>query len=168
MNAKLQQVTKKSESFAERVRRPLQEFAAAEASGGIVLLLCIVAALLWANLPLASSYTGFWETKLGLSLGRFELSDSLLHWINDGLMAIFFFYIGLEIKREILVGELSSPRHAAPSGNLHPLQCWKACCLWLGHSHGDRYCLLVRRPGAAESLCLAFGEGVSDCTGDCR
>lgn len=112
MNAKLQQVTKQSASLAQRVRRPLQEFAEAEASGGIVLLLCIVAALLWANSPFASSYTGFWDTKLGLSFGSFELSKSLLHWIDDGLMAIFFFYIGLEIKREVLVGELSSPRQA--------------------------------------------------------
>ena len=69
-------------------------------------------ALVLANSPLAESYFAFWELELGFSLGSAEFSESLLHWINDGLMAFFFFVVGLEIKREFLVGELSSVRQA--------------------------------------------------------
>jgi len=96
----------------DRVLHPFREFAEKEASGGIVLIFCLVAALAWANSPWASSYNNFWHTELTISFGSFTLSKSLLHWINDGLMALFFFVIGLEIKRELLVGELSSRRKA--------------------------------------------------------
>lgn len=72
-----------------------------------------VVALAWANSPWGASYTGLWGTKLSISLGSFSLEKDLTHWINDGLMAVFFLVVGLEIKREILVGELSSPRQAA-------------------------------------------------------
>lgn len=97
----------------DRVLHPFKEFAGKEASGGIVLILCLVAALAWANSPWASSYNNFWHTELNVSFGSFTLSKSLLHWINDGLMSLFFFVIGLEIKREILVGELATARRAA-------------------------------------------------------
>ncbi|MBS1706207.1 MAG: Na+/H+ antiporter NhaA [Armatimonadetes bacterium] len=97
----------------ERVLRPFQEFAEREASGGIVLLASAVLALVWANTSFAPSYFSLWETELRLTVGSWKLQKSLLHFINDGLMAMFFFIIGLEIKREILVGELSSLKQAA-------------------------------------------------------
>lgn len=65
------------------------------------------------NSPLAGAWHHLWETRLALSLGPVGLDMSLHHWINDGLMAVFFLVVGLEIKREILVGDLSSPRKAA-------------------------------------------------------
>lgn len=97
---------------AERLLRPFQEFARQEASGGIILIICMVIALFWANSPLVSSYHNLWQTKLTIGIGAFVLAKPLLLWINDGLMAVFFFVVGLEIKRELLVGELSSFRQA--------------------------------------------------------
>jgi len=97
----------------ERILRPFQEFARLEASGGIVLLLCTLIALAWANSPWAESYWHLWETEITIHVGRFEFSRPLHFWINDGLMVIFFLLVGLEIKREFLVGELSSSRKAA-------------------------------------------------------
>lgn len=96
-----------------RLLYPIREFMHAEASGGVVLIACALAALVWANSPWAASYTGLWSTKLTIGIGEWVLSESLLHWINDGLMAVFFFVVGLEIKREVLVGELASLRLAA-------------------------------------------------------
>ncbi len=101
------------EPLAERVLRPFQKFAHAEASGGIVLLIAALSALVWANSPWGESYHHLWETKLTLGTPGFSLTESLHHWINDGLMAVFFFVVGLEIKREILVGELASVKQAA-------------------------------------------------------
>lgn len=92
--------------------RPFQKFAAQETSGGILLLVCAIAALVWANSPWIGSYVLLWHTPLTLRLGPFVLSHDLRFWVNDGLMAIFFFVVGLEIKRELLVGELASPRQA--------------------------------------------------------
>jgi NhaA family Na+:H+ antiporter len=100
-------------SLAKQILRPFQEFMRTSASGGVILLLCTVAALVWANSPWASSYTDLWQTRLSIGLGSFVLAKPLLLWINDGLMAIFFFVVGLEIKREILIGELSSVKQAA-------------------------------------------------------
>lgn len=93
--------------------RPFQEFAARETSGGILLLFCTVLALVWANSPWAHSYAALWHTPVTLGFGDFTLSRDLHFWVNDALMAIFFFVIGLEIKRELLVGELAVPRQAA-------------------------------------------------------
>jgi NhaA family Na+:H+ antiporter len=97
----------------ERIVRPFQEFARVEASGGILLLISTAVALAWANSPWAGSYNSLWQTKLTIGLGGFALSKPILLWINDGLMSAFFFVVGLEIKREMLVGELASPRKAA-------------------------------------------------------
>ncbi|HYB99902.1 MAG TPA: Na+/H+ antiporter NhaA [Candidatus Limnocylindrales bacterium] len=96
-----------------RFLRPFQKFAQAGALGSIALLMCTAAALLWANSPWAHSYELLWETPLSVAAGAGELRLSLREWINDGLMAAFFLLVGLEIKRELLVGELSSPRQAA-------------------------------------------------------
>lgn len=96
-----------------RVTRALQRFIHIEAAGGVVLLICTVLALALANSPLSSKFLSIWKTELGFTLGAIEFSHSLKHWINDGLMAIFFFVIGMEVKREISLGELRNPRRAA-------------------------------------------------------
>lgn len=80
-----------------------------EAAGGIALMACTVAALVWANSPWAHTYDAIWQTKLTIGIGDWLLSKAAILWINDGLMAIFFFVVGLEIKRELLVGGLSTP-----------------------------------------------------------
>jgi NhaA family Na+:H+ antiporter len=95
-----------------QVRFLFQQFTRLQASGGILLLAATLLALLWANSPWSESYFRLWETYLSISLGALSLKESLLHWVNDGLMVIFFFVVGLEIKREILVGELASFRRA--------------------------------------------------------
>ena len=101
------------EPMLVRVLRPFQQFTHTEAAGGIVLLACAAVALVWANSPWAASYFHLWEATIGIRVGERALDLSLHHWINDGLMAVFFFVVGLEIKREMLVGELSTPRQAA-------------------------------------------------------
>ena len=93
--------------------RPFQRFVATESAGGVVLLLSALIALAWANSPWSDAYVHLWKTPLGFRAGGREFVLSLHHWINDGLMAVFFFVVGLEIKREMLVGELSSARQAA-------------------------------------------------------
>jgi Na+:H+ antiporter, NhaA family len=95
--------------------RPFQTFFRLESASGLLLLAAAVAALAWANSPLAGSYFQLWETLVTVSVGGFAISKPLLLWINDGLMAVFFFVVGLEIKREVLVGELASPKRAALS-----------------------------------------------------
>ena len=89
-----------------------QRFFRTETIGGLVLLFFGLSALVIANSPLAGTYSHLWETPLGLGIAHHELSLSLHQWINDGLMAVFFLLVGLEIKRELLAGELSSVRHA--------------------------------------------------------
>jgi NhaA family Na+:H+ antiporter len=93
--------------------RPLQEFLQTETAGGLLLLIAAAAALVWANLPAGTTYPDFWGTHLRLDLHVVDLNESLQQWVNDGLMAIFFYVVGLEIKREALVGELADRRKAA-------------------------------------------------------
>jgi Na+:H+ antiporter, NhaA family len=92
--------------------RPLVDFLSAEAAGGVVVVLAAIAAMMWANSPWAASYNTLWATEVGGSLGRFAFRMDLRHWVNDGLMTIFFFVVGLEIKRELVEGELRDPRKA--------------------------------------------------------
>jgi NhaA family Na+:H+ antiporter len=89
-----------------------QQFFRWEAAGGVVLLFCAVAGLAWANSPWADSYFALSKTYIGISWGDHTFKLSLSHWIADGLMVIFFFVVGLEIKRELIVGELSSFKQA--------------------------------------------------------
>ena len=91
----------------------IREFLRHQAAGGVVLLGAAVLAFALTNSPLAALYHEFFELHLTVKLGDVGLDKSLGHWINDGLMAIFFFLVGLEIKRELIEGELSSPRQAA-------------------------------------------------------
>lgn len=95
-----------------RASETFNDFFHSSTSGGIVLLVCTAIALLWANSPWSKSYFSLWEEHFSIGVGSVALSKTLLHWINDGLMVIFFFFVGLEIKREILVGELSSFKKA--------------------------------------------------------
>lgn len=97
----------------DRVTRALLDFLKAEAAGGIVMLIATALALVVANSALAHAYDTFWHQYAGVSVADWSLKLSLHHWVNDGLMAIFFFLVGLEIKRELLFGELASPRRAA-------------------------------------------------------
>lgn len=96
----------------DRVLAPFRRFTDTAASGGIVLIVATVVALAWANSPWSDSYNDLWASVLGIRLGDFELEMDLAHWINDGLMVIFFLIVGLEIKREMLAGELASMRQA--------------------------------------------------------
>ena len=96
-----------------RVVRPLQEFLESSTSGGILLVAAAVVALIWANSPLADSYVRLWHTPISLGVGSWTVSDSLRAWVNDGLMSFFFLVVGLEIKREVLIGELRDVRAAA-------------------------------------------------------
>jgi len=98
--------------FSEQFVRPAQQFFRKESASSIILAAVTIAAIIWANSGLFESYQHFRHIPVTLQFGNLEISYGLAHWINDGLMAFFFFLVGLEIKREILVGELSSPRKA--------------------------------------------------------
>lgn len=95
-----------------RRARALREFLDTEVAGAVVLLVAVVVALVWANSPFSSSYSDLWHTELSVSVG-WGLDMSLHQVVNDGLMTVFFFVVGLEIKRELVDGELSDPRTAA-------------------------------------------------------
>jgi NhaA family Na+:H+ antiporter len=97
----------------DRIAGPLERFLHVESASGVVLLLATGTALVLANSPAADAFLGLWKTPLTVGFGDFEMSYSLKHWINDGLMGIFFFVIGLEVKREIVLGQLRNPKRAA-------------------------------------------------------
>ena len=99
--------------IAQVAARPLERFLKIQASSGICLLAAAAIALAWASSPWAGSYFDLWGTKVGIRLGDFVFERSLAWVVNDGLMAIFFFVVGLEIRREIHEGELSELRRAA-------------------------------------------------------
>lgn len=92
---------------------PFQKFARVEGLGGILLFGATVLAIFWANSPWGDVYQSIWQYRIGLNADTFEISKPIMLWVNDFLMAIFFFLIGLEIKRELIIGELNSPRKAA-------------------------------------------------------
>jgi NhaA family Na+:H+ antiporter len=100
-------------SLAYRWSRPLVQFLEIESASGVLLFLCTVAALVIANSPGGPAMAAFWKTHLFIGTDAWKLDESILHWINDGLMTIFFFVVGLEIKREIVAGELREWRKAA-------------------------------------------------------
>ena len=99
--------------LVEAVRVPIQRFIHTEEVGAVILLLGAAAALVWANSPWSESYESFWHTAISFDIRLFAVSEDLRHLVNDGLMAVFFFLVGLEIKRELLHGELSTVRKAA-------------------------------------------------------
>ena len=93
--------------------RPIMRFTQIEASSGSLLLIAAVVALIWANAPFGETYEEFWHTHVSFEIGSFHFEESLKHIVNDALMVIFFFVVGLEIKRELVVGELRDPKKAA-------------------------------------------------------
>lgn len=109
----LRKKNKFPEKISHLISSPFESFFRMQSAGGIVLLLASVTAIIIANSDAAAGYFGILDTKLCISVGSWSLDKPVLLWINDGLMAIFFFLIGLEIKREILVGELSSFKQAS-------------------------------------------------------
>ena len=110
-----------------RLVRPIQRFIRTEAAGGIVLLVGAIAALIWVNSPWSQSYHDLFEHHLAFDLGFFSVDEPLHFWINDAAMVIFFFVVGMEIKREVVVGELASvrrmvvPAAAAAGGMIVPV-----------------------------------------------
>jgi len=101
--------------FVDRLQKPFARFFHIEAAGGVILLLFTVAALVLSNSPWAHSFLDFWETPVSLQFGSLDFSRSLREWINDALMTLFFFLVALELKRELVLGELHNPRMAALS-----------------------------------------------------
>jgi len=97
----------------QRLVDPVIRFMHVEAASGVLLLVCTAVALILANTAAHDWFAGIWKTQVGFTLGSFEMYHSLKHWINDGLMAIFFFVVGLEVKREIVLGELRDAKRAA-------------------------------------------------------
>ena len=99
----------------DRLAKPFARFLAIEAAAGGTLLFFTVAALVLSNSPWAHSFLNVWETQIGFEVGAWEFARTLRDWINDGLMTLFFFLVSLELKRELVLGELRSPRMAALS-----------------------------------------------------
>ncbi len=99
--------------LARLVARPVREFLRIETSGSLVLLVATLAALAWANSPWSGGYDSFWHTQISIEIGSLHIEESLQHWVNDALMVIFFFVVGLEIKYELVQGDLRDPRTAA-------------------------------------------------------
>src|SRR3569623_571785 len=141
----------------DRIASPFEEFIHNQTSGGIVLMVATVIALVIANSPLADAYQDLLHTQLVVGVGEWTLAMSAHHWINDGLMALFFFLVGLEIKREVLVGELASARQealpifAAIGGMVVP-----ALLYWTLNPEGDA----ARGWGIPMATDIAFAVGV--------
>ncbi len=89
-----------------RAPRVVREFLTTEAAGGVALLVAAAVALVWANSPWRGGYDALWGTEVTVRLGRWAITEDLTHWVNDALMVLFFFVVGLEIKRELVTGEL--------------------------------------------------------------
>jgi Na+:H+ antiporter, NhaA family len=98
---------------AQALASPIHRFLSIEAASGVMLIVAIVGALVWANSPLHDSYEALWRVPIGINVGAWSVQHPLLYWINEGLMTVFFFVVGLEIRRELYEGELSDIRRAA-------------------------------------------------------
>ncbi|TBW48717.1 Na+/H+ antiporter NhaA [Marinobacter halodurans] len=110
-----QEATRLPKEFIDRLTAPFVRFLHIESASGAILLLFTVAALVLSNSPWADSFEHAWEIHIGIQLGSFDFARSLREWINDGLMTLFFFLVALELKRELILGELNKPRMAALS-----------------------------------------------------
>ncbi|WP_051261285.1 Na+/H+ antiporter NhaA [Desulfovibrio inopinatus] len=99
--------------IVDQLLTPFINFFRVETSGGVITFICACIAIMWINSPWSASYTSFFHSDLSISFAEYSLSKPLLSWVNDGLMTIFFFMVGLEIKRSILVGELDSLQKAS-------------------------------------------------------
>jgi NhaA family Na+:H+ antiporter len=109
------EATRLPKEIVDRLTNPIVRFLHIESAGGVILLFFTVAALVLSNSPWADSFEHAWETQVGLQVGPLEFARSLREWINDGLMTMFFFVVALELKRELVLGELNKPRKAALS-----------------------------------------------------
>lgn len=144
----------------KRFLRPVLEFTRIEAAGGILLLIAAVIAIIWANSPAYESYFTLFNTELDFTLGPIHLNETLKDLINDGLMAIFFFVVGLEIKRELVVGELNSvkkaslPAMAALGGMVIPALIYLAFVIPTGDPEA------IRGWGIPMATDIAFSVGV--------
>jgi len=105
--------SKKHSLAVRKFQEPVQAFIHTQGSSGFLLVIAAVCALVWANSPAAGGYSRLWDATISFELGPLHLAKSLHHWINDGLMAIFFFLVGMEIKHELVDGELRSFRKAS-------------------------------------------------------
>ncbi|MGA9965812.1 MAG: Na+/H+ antiporter NhaA [Terriglobales bacterium] len=147
----------------EVITSPFVRFARMEAAGGILLLVSTFAALVWANSPWEQSYHAIWRTQVDVGFGRFFLSETRHQWINDGLMSVFFFLVGLEIKREVLIGELSTlkqaafPLIAAVGGTIVP------ALIYISLNHGS---IAHKGWGIPMATDIAFALGVLALLGD--
>lgn len=123
---------KKGEKLGKFIQEPISKFIHQENSGGILLFGCFIIALLITNSYLQTRYAQFWKTSIGFHVGDFSFSLHLVEWVNNGLMALFFFVIGLELKREFIAGELSVfskallPMAGALGGMLFPALIYSA------------------------------------------
>jgi len=99
-----------SRGFVGQLSAPLRRFVRTESGSASILLTVTVIAVVWANSPWSPAYEGLWHTELTLGLGGSEWSMDLGHWVDDGLMAVFFFVVGLEVRRDLSVGELTERR----------------------------------------------------------
>ena len=132
----------------------IQHFFKLESAGGILLLFSAVIAMLLANSPLNQTYNDFLNLPVSIQVGSFSIDKTLIHWINDGFMAVFFVLVGMEVKKELFEGSLSSyqqaifPAIAAVGGNDY--SCISLCIYrptrsrfsrWLGYPNGNRHCL---------------------------
>jgi NhaA family Na+:H+ antiporter len=146
-----------------KVARPVVGFLEIEAAGGLVLLLAALAALIWANSPWQEAYRTLWSTTVGGNVGNAELSAELRDWVNDGLMVLFFFVVGLEIKSELVEGELASvhraalPAAAALGGMIAPAGVYLAVNATGGDPQGW---------GVAIATDIAFAYGIVKLLGD--
>ncbi len=157
------------EAGVERVLTPFNDFIRDQTTGSVLLIVSTVIALIIANSPLAQDYENFLAMHARICLGDWTLKMSVQHWINDGLMSLFFFVLGLEIKREILVGELKNPQQSLPviaaalGGMLVPAGIFICSMptrrvLMAGESRWQRILLLQLASGftgSADSTCLA-------------
>jgi NhaA family Na+:H+ antiporter len=146
-----------NEPLVERVMNPVLRLLRTAPAGGLVLLACAAVAMAWANSPWAHGYHVLWETPVTLRIGEWDATLTLHQLVNDGLMAVFFFLVGLEIKREVLVGELASPRQAAlPVAAAIGGMAVPALLFVLRNRHGDGF----RGWGIPMATDIAFALGV--------
>jgi NhaA family Na+:H+ antiporter len=141
----------------DNVLKPLQEFLRLEAAGGVILMIAAVSALIVANSPLAVHYAALLDLPLEMRIGTFGIAKPLALWINDGLMAIFFFLVGMELKREVIQGHLSSlrgaslPAFAAVGGMLAP------AAIYAAFNRGDDVALRGWAIPTATDIAFALG-----------
>ncbi|MDR1460664.1 MAG: Na+/H+ antiporter NhaA [Campylobacteraceae bacterium] len=132
-----------NKSSTKKIGTFINEFVKQESFGGILLFLAAIVAMIAANSPILShAYFSLWELKFGISIADYSFIKDVHFWVNDGLMALFFLMVGLEVKRELLVGELSSfqkaisPIFASVGGMLFPILIFLYCTWGSGNEHG--------------------------------